>query len=79
MCIANGGGWPLIGHMATETARSWSHIDQVVGGEHHIAVVLYDEDRVLCITELLEGVYEHTVVALVQADAWLISYIEYLD
>ena len=72
MCIANGRGRPLIGHMPTETARSWSHIDQVVGSEHHIAVVLYDEDCVLRITKLLECIYEHAVVALVQTDAWLI-------
>ena len=58
--------------MPSETPRSWSHIDQVVGCEHHITIVLYDEDRVLRITKLLERIDEHTVVSLVQTNAWLI-------
>ena len=47
--------------------------------EHHILVVLDDDDGIPQITELLQRMDEAHIVSLVETDARLIKDIEYLD
>ena len=54
-------------------ACAGADVDEVVGGEHHVAVVLDDDDAVAQVAQLLEAFNETLVVALMQADAGLIE------
>ncbi len=74
----------LVGHLAGEEHLAAMHagagadVDQVVGGEHHVAVVLDDDDRVAKVAQLLQTVYQAAVVALVEAYARLVEYVEHV-
>ena len=50
-------------------------VDEVVGGEHHVAVMLDDDDAVAQVAQLFEALDEALVVALVEANAGFIQYI----
>ena len=56
-----------------------AEVDDVVGGEHHVAVVLDDDDGVADVAQRLEAAYEALVVALVEADAGLVEDVEDVD
>ena len=66
-------------HLAAFPTGKGTHIDDVVGIEHHVFVVLDDDDGVALVAQLLERVDQPDIVALVQADTGFIQYIEYVD
>src|SRR5580765_3031989 len=61
--------WPVIDALffSTVLARPGPHVDDPVGGAHHLLVVLDDEDRVPQFFQLLERLDQPAVVPLVQA------------
>ena len=62
---------------ATVHARAESHVDHVVGGANRIFVVLDDDHRVAEVAQVLQRVDQAAVVALVQADRWLIEHVHH--
>ena len=54
-------------------------IDQPVGGEHRVKVVLDNVDGVSGVAQRLEGLDELAVIPLVQANAWLIKDVQHAD
>ena len=55
-----------------------THINDVIGSQHHILVMLHHNDGVANVTQFLQRVYQALVVALVQADTRLIQYIQHI-
>ena len=68
----------LIDHLAAQTSRARSHIYDVIGGHHHVAVVLNDHNGISRIAQIAKGLNESHVVALVEADAGLVEDIEHI-
>ena len=66
-------------HFATFATSTRTDVDDVVGIEHHVAVVLDDDDGVAQVAQLLERADETVVVALVQTDARLVENVEHVD
>ena len=63
--------------MPAVLARARPHVDEPVGGAHHLFVVLDHEHRVAEIAQTLEGADQLVVVALVQADRRLVEDVEH--
>src|SRR5271170_6919172 len=61
---------------AAELACSRTEVEEIVGGADHVRVVLYDEDGVAEVAEVVEDADELGSVARVQADGWLIEDVE---
>ena len=51
-------------------------VDDVVGGTHHLFVVLYDDDGIAEITEATHYLDQAFSISLVEADTGLIEYVE---
>ena len=62
----------LKNNFAAQAPGARTHIYNVVGRQHHIFVVLYDDDRVAYIAQILERLNQTDIIALVQAYAWLV-------
>ena len=60
-------------------ARARAHVDEVVGGAHHLLVVLDDEHGVAEVAQPLERPDQLLVVALVEADRRLVEDVEDAD
>ena len=58
-------------------AGARAHVDDVVGGEDGVAVVLDDDHRVAEVAQALQRVEQARVVALVQADRRLVEHVEH--
>ena len=56
-----------------------SHVDDEVGGAHHVLVVLDDDHRVARVAQLFEAADQPLVIALVQADRRFVEDIEHVD
>ena len=52
--LAAGGGRAGEDDLAALDARAWTHLDEMVGREHHVAVVLNDDEGIPEVTEALE-------------------------
>src|SRR4029079_12229960 len=72
-------GGPLGDDLSPVLARAGPHVDDPVGGSHHLLVVLDDEDGVAEIAEPLERADQAAVVALVEADGRLVEDVEDAD
>ena len=55
--------------LAALHARARAHLDQMIGGEHHVSVVLNDDERVAEVAEALKRANESSVVGRMQPDA----------
>ena len=67
-----------LGHdLAAVDARAGADVHNPVRRAHRLLVVLDDDERVAEVAQLLEGVYELVVVALVQSDARLVEDVEH--
>ena len=71
------GGRALGDHFAAVDAGGRAHVDDVVGREDRLLVVLDHQHRVAEIAQALEADQQAGVVALVQADGWLVQHIEH--
>ena len=60
-------------------ARARSQVQQIIGAADGFFVVLDHENGIAQVTQSFEGLEEAFVVALVQADAWLVKYIKDAD
>ena len=60
-------------------AGAGAHIDDEVGGAHHVLVVLDDDHRVAGVAQLLEAADQPPVIALVKADRGLVEDVEDID
>ncbi len=58
-------------------ARGRPHVDDIVGGEDGLLVVLDHQHGVAEVAQALEAGQEAGVVALVQADGWFVQHIEH--
>ena len=54
-------------------AGPWPHVNDMVGGAHHVLVVLHHQDAVADIAQVLQGVNEAVVVALMQANTGFVQ------
>ena len=66
-------------HLATLATGTRTDVDDVVGMEHHVAVVLDDNDGIAQVAQLLQRTDEAVVVALVQSDGGLVEDVEHID
>ena len=57
--------------------RPWAHVDHVIGDLDGLLVVLHHDDRVAKITKPHQGPDQALVVALVQADRWLVQHVKH--
>ena len=65
-------------HIAALAASFGPYVDDVVGLQHHVFVVLHHNHGVALVAQLLERVDEALIVALVQPDAGLVEDIEHV-
>ena len=65
-------------HLAALAPSLGTDVHDVVGGKHHVLVVLHHYHRVAYVTEVAQRGYQFFVVALVQTDARLIEYVEHV-
>ncbi len=54
-----------------------AHVDQQVGGAHHVFVVLHHDHAVANVAQVLQRGNQVVVVALVQADAGLVQHVHH--
>ena len=66
-------------HFAALASGLGAYVHYVVGVEHHVLVVLYHDDGVAQVAQLLERLDEAVVVSLVQADTRLVEDVEHVD
>ena len=71
------GGCPSRDEMATVFSRSWPQVEDVVGCQNGVTIVLDDEHRIPQITQALETFEQALIVTLVQTNARLIEHIEH--
>jgi hypothetical protein len=65
--------------LAAMLAGAGPEVDQMIGLHDRLLVVLNDQHRVAEVTQALECAEQACVVALVQADAWLVEDVEHTD
>ena len=70
---------PCADHAPAVLPGAGAHVDEVVGGAHHLLVVLDDEDGVAEVAQVLERPDQAVVVALVEADRGLVEDVEDAD
>ena len=68
---------PLGDDLAAVNARAGPDVDDVIGGENRVLVMLDDDHRVAEFAQAPQRVQEARVVALVQADRGLVEHIEH--
>ena len=61
--------------LPAELARAGAHIDDVVGGAHHVGIVLHNHDGVAEVAQLFEDADQAAGIARVQSDGWLVQHI----
>ena len=66
-------------HFSTLASCLRTDINDIICSEHHILVVLDNDDGVATVAELLQALYETNIVALMESDAGLIEDIEDID
>ena len=59
--------------------RVGAYVHDVVGGAHHLLIVLDDHHRIPQVTQTLDDTYQPLGVALVQAYAGLVEHVERAD
>ena len=65
--------------VAAVDAGARAHVDDVVGGEDRVAIVLDDDDAVAEVDEAAQRLEQARVVARVQADRRLVEHVEHAD
>ena len=68
----------LINHFPTHAACFRSHVNHIVGCQHHVLVVFNDDDGVTCVAKLLQGIDEAEVITLVKTDARFVEDVEHV-
>ena len=63
---------------SAQTSRFRSHINHIVGSQHHIFIMFNYYNRVPHITELLQRTDQSQIVTLVQSDTGFIQNIKYI-
>ena len=58
-------------------ASARAHVDHMVSGADHVFVVLHHQHAVADVAQVLQGVDQALVVALVQADAGLVEHVHH--
>ncbi len=66
-------------HLAAFPASLRTDVHDVVGIEHHVAVVLHDDDRVAQVAQFLQRTDESVVIPLMQSYRRLVQDIEHVD
>ena len=64
-------------HFAAVDTGLGSDVDDIVGGPHRILIVLHDDQGVAQVPQVLEGIQQHIIVPLVQADGRLVQDIQH--
>ena len=59
-------------------ARAGPHVHDVVGNAYHLAVVLYEQDGVACVAQAPHAVLHQFYVAVMEAYAGLVEYVEHV-
>ncbi len=66
------GDIPLIHDLTTQSSGIRTHVDEVVGGTHHLLVMLHDDHGITQSLQLLEHLDEPVGIPAVQSDAGLV-------
>ena len=74
----HGGGRALEHHLTALAAGTGAYVHDIVCRQHHVLVVLHDDDGVAQVAQLFQRVDEPLVVTLVQADARLVENVEHV-
>ena len=59
-------------NFSTMSARAWTNVHHKIGGSNCVLIVLHHDHGVANISEFTQGFYQSVIVALVQANGWLI-------
>ena len=65
----------LVYDVAAVLARARSQIQQVIGGAHHLGIVLHNYDGIAQLAQFFEDADQPPCVAAMQADGWLIEHV----
>ena len=79
MLLKHLSGRSLEHNLATTNARLRTNVNDIIGIEHHVAVVFYHNHGVAHVAQLLQRVDKTIVVALMQTDARLIEDVKHTD
>ena len=71
------GGLALGDDVAPVDAGGGAHVDDVVGGQDRLLVMLHHQHRIAQIAQLLQAGQQPGVVALVQADRRLVQHVQH--
>ena len=70
-------GEPCGDHLAAMDAGGGADVDDIVGGQDRVLVMLDHDDRVAEVAQVLQRVEQAGIVALVQADDGLVEHVEH--
>ena len=59
--------------LAALATGAGTDVDDIVGVEHYVLVMLHHDDGVRCVAQALERAYQAVVVALMKSDAGLVE------
>ncbi len=78
-CFEHFAGSPLKHNVSTFTTGFRAYVNDIVGFEHHVFVMFYHYDGVLCVAQFFQRFNQFAVVALVKAYARLVEDIQHID
>ena len=71
--ILNVRGIPLRNNLASMNSRSWSHIDDMIGGQDSLHIMLHNHDRIPHIPEPVQGLNQTPIITLVKPNTGFIQ------
>ena len=63
-------------HLSAVATCARANVKNIIGFEHHVFVVLYDQNGVSQISQFFQRINEANVVALMEANAWLVHNVQ---
>ena len=79
MCLQHFGRSAGKYDFTTQASRLRSHIDDVIGSQHHVLVMFHYNHGVADVAQLLQRMDKALVIALMQADTRFIQNIKHID
>ncbi len=68
---------PGVHDLSAVNARAGAHVHKVIGRPHGVLIVLYHNDGVAQVSQVLQGFQKLLVIPLVQADAGLVQDVQH--
>ena len=62
----------------TQSARFWTHIDDIIGCEHHVFIMFHHDNGITHVAQFFQRMDKPLVIPLVQSDARLVQDVEHI-